>query len=133
MPTPAAALTIHSGPIAGELVLRSQQAVSPGVVVLPPSSAAHRFGVEAVSGGAFSLQRVTLLPWPQPPAREALFLFATEAAAKAALEELEEALMAIDEDTQPPKEHSKAIPLRLFVVLCATSLLFGFVLGWFLR
>ena len=128
-----AALTIHSGTSPGELLLHSTQAISPGVVILPPSPAAHRFCIEAVSGGNFSLQRVALLPWPQPPAREGLFLFATEAAAKAALEELEQALMVVDEATPPPQKQAKVIPPGVLCTLFVVTLLFGFLLGSVLR
>lgn len=93
----SATLIIHAGSSPGEIILHSSDAVTPGVVVLPAPTAAHRFVVEPVSGGQFLLQRVLLHAWPTPPSREGLFTFDSVSKARAALQCLEEALMAVDE------------------------------------
>lgn len=125
-------LVVHAGAVPGELVIQSTDALSPGVVVLPTTTSAHRYAVEAIAGGKFLLMRVGLLPWPQAPTREGLFTFETEASARAALAALEEALMAIDVETPPAP---RLLPPKPVVLLClmAAALIAGVVIGQLLN
>lgn len=128
----SASLVVHAGALPGELVIQSTDALSPGVVVLPPTSSAHRYAVEAIAGGKFLLARVGLLPWPQPPSREGLFTFETEASARAALAALEEALMVIDVEIPPAPRPSPPKPAVL-LCLMAVTLIAGVVIGQLLN
>ena len=107
-------LVIHAGLQPGELLLQSLTAKDRGVVVLSPSPQATRFSVEQLAGPTYSLLRVSVHAWPQAPQREALFTFATQEEAIAALSELEAALMSTDdlgEKTLPAAVPTIATPV----------------------
>ena len=107
-------LVIHAGLQPGELLLQSLTAKDRGVVVLSPSTQATRFSVEQLAGPTYSLLRVSAHAWPQAPQREALFTFATQEEAMAALSELEAALMSTDdpgEKTSPAVAPTVATPV----------------------
>lgn len=107
-------LVIHAGLQPGELLLQSLTAKDRGVVVLSPSPQATRFSVEQLAGPTYSLLRVSAHAWPQAPQREALFTFATQEEAMAALSELEAALMSTDdlsEKTLPAAVPTAATPV----------------------
>ena len=103
-------LVIHAGLQPGELLLQSLTAKDRGVVVLPPSQQANRFSVEQLAGPTYSLLRVSAHAWPQASQREALFTFATQEEAQAALVELESALMSTEEPVDKTAPMAAPIP-----------------------
>ncbi len=131
--TPPPALVVHAGLVAGELILNSNAAVNPGVVVIPAGQHPHRFLVEPVSGGQFLLQRVALLPWPAAPHRVSLYAFDEEGKAQAALRDLQQALLALDENpasSLPEYPQQKGKFAGIFSLMIA-ALLIGMAIGRF--
>lgn len=96
-----ATLRIHAGFRPGDLLLQSERAQAPGVVVLPVADHPTRFSVDQIAGPLFALTRVSCPAWPIPPERETLFVFEQSQDAQAALEALEAALMAEAEPATP--------------------------------